>query len=98
VLAVLDAGVTVTPGWLGVLLDAPEAIPDAGITGPLTNYGPEPQLVEAALDARTDAPDSAAARLRATNAGQVVVTDELGAFCFALRRDVARATGGFDET
>ncbi len=85
-LVLVDAGVTVSDGWLDALLAGLHAQTDVGVIGPMANYAPLDQL----------------RRPGAGPPGEVAADDppdvlQLGGFCLALSRPLIDAVGGFDE-
>lgn len=98
VIVFLNNDTILSPGWLDELVE-PFGDPDVGAAGPRSNDVSGPQKI--------DDPNYAAASLasidrfasswRAAHRGQVSECPRLVGFCLAVRADVFRALGGFDE-
>lgn len=96
-LVLLNNDAVVTDGWLDQLAALAESDPRIGMTGPVSNYAPPPQLVEGADYPDLDAMHRFAARWRAGHRGKWLTAGKLSGFCLLLKRRVYEAVGGLDE-
>ncbi len=96
-LVLLNNDAVVTDGWLDQLIALAESDPRIGMTGPVSNYAPPPQLVAGADYPDLDAMHHFAARWRADHRGKWLTTGKLSGFCLLLKRRVYEAVGGLDE-
>ncbi len=96
-LVLLNNDAVVTDGWLDQLAALAGADPRIGMTGPVSNYAPPPQLVEGADYPDLDAVHRFAARWRADHRGRWLTAGKLSGFCLLMKRRVFEAVGGLDE-
>ncbi len=96
-LVLLNNDAVVTDGWLDQLAALAGSDPRIGMTGPVSNYAPPPQLVEGADYPDLDAMHRFAARWRAGHRGKWLTAGKLSGFCLLLKRRVYEAVGGLDE-
>jgi GT2 family glycosyltransferase len=96
-LVLLNNDVVVTDAWLDQLIALADSSARIGMTGPMTNYAPPPQLVADVPYADLEAMHRFAARWRAEQRGQWLTTSKLSGFCLLLKRRVLDAVGGLDE-
>jgi GT2 family glycosyltransferase/tetratricopeptide (TPR) repeat protein len=96
-LVFLNNDAVVTPGWLVEIVRwALHDWPKVGLVGPVSNYAPPPQLVEAGYRG-LDGLDAFAGRWRQQHAGQALGVERLTGFCLLVRREVLKRVGAFDE-
>jgi cephalosporin hydroxylase/GT2 family glycosyltransferase len=96
-LVLLNNDAVVTDGWLDQLVALAESDPRVGLTGPMSNYAPPPQLVEDVPYRDLDGMYDFAARWRAEHRGQWFTAGKLSGFCLLMKRRVLEAVGGLDE-
>lgn len=98
VLVILNADVFVAPGWWEPLIAAFDS-PDVAVAGPSGNQGP--QSVDIGRATPNGNPDNdwlseAAKSVREHHAGKIEDREVFG-HCYAVRKSIWRALGGFDE-
>lgn len=96
-LVLLNNDAVVTDGWLDQLVALADSAPDIGLTGPMSNYAPPPQLVADVPYRDLDGMHRFAARWRAEHLGQWFAAGKLSGFCLLVKRGVLAAVGGLDE-
>jgi glycosyltransferase involved in cell wall biosynthesis len=100
IVALLESGSRVAPGWLEQLIAALEADPAHGLAGPSTNQAWNEQGVFVHA-AGAPAEIAATARLARQRFGGAIRTLEplysLADFCYVVKREVIDAIGGADE-
>jgi GT2 family glycosyltransferase len=97
-IVLLNNDTIVTEGWLSALLDVLEAHPEAGLVGAVTNRASGPQVLPDATYRTVAEMEAFAARRAAEHEGRSVAARRIVAFCWAMRREVVDALGGFDES
>ena len=96
-IVLLNNDTVVTEGWLGGLLDTFDAHPEAGIVGPVTNRASGPQVIANVPYRTLPEMDRFARTWMDEHHGETIPARRLVAFCWAMRREVVDAIGGFDE-
>jgi glycosyltransferase involved in cell wall biosynthesis len=97
-LVLLHNDTVVTDGWLDQLAALAEADPSIGLTGPMSNSGLAPQLVDHVPYADLDQMAAFAAEWREQHRGQWSTADKLSGFCLLMKRAVFERAEGLDES
>src|SRR5262249_28313121 len=71
--------------------------PGVGLVGPMSNFGPLPQLVPGLPDRDLDEMHRFARRWRDEHRGQWFTAGKRSGFCVLMKRAVYEAVGGLDE-
>lgn len=92
----LNNDVIVSPGWLSGLINHMQDEPDAGIVGPMSNYGNGPQRDERANYSTIEDFIKYAQKISADNGGQRIEFCRISGFCMLINRAVINAVGLLD--
>ncbi|MDR3621717.1 MAG: glycosyltransferase, partial [Paludisphaera borealis] len=96
-LVLLNNDAVVTDAWLDQLVALVDSDPLIGMTGPMSNYVSEPQLVHRVPYRDLDAMHEFASRWRREHRGRWFKAPKLSGFCLLLTRRVFEAVGDLDE-
>ena len=96
-LILLANDAVVTDAWLDQLIGLAESGPRIGMTGPMSNDAPPPQLVEGVSYDSMEAMHTFALRWRDEHRGHWLTTGKLAGFCVLIKRRVFEEVGGPDE-
>jgi GT2 family glycosyltransferase len=96
-LVLLNNDAVVSHDWLDQLVALAESDPKVGLTGPMSNYAPPPQLVEQVSYADLEGMHRFAGHWREAHRGQWLTAPKLSGFCVLMKREVLGAVGGLDE-
>lgn len=93
-IVLLNNDTLVTPGWLdGMIRWSLHEWPKVGMVGPLSNYAPPPQHLEAGYQDLRDL-EPFARRRRRQYSGQALESPRLTGFCLLIRKTMLDAIGG----
>ena len=93
----LNNDAVVTDAWLDHLIALTTADPTIGLTGPMSNYAPPPQLVEEVPYRDLEEMQVFARRWRDEHGGKWFTVGKLSGFCLLMTRAVHDKVGGLDE-
>jgi GT2 family glycosyltransferase len=96
-LVLLNNDAVVTAGWLDQLTALADSEPSIGMTGPVSNYAPPPQLLSEATYSNLDQMHQFAARWRRERRGKWLKASKLSGFCLLIKRAVLDKVGMLDE-
>lgn len=96
-LVLLDSDVVVTDGWLESLVRLAESAPEVGLVGPVSNFAPPPQGLDAVPYADLEGLHPFAARRRTEHRGRWSEVGTLFGSCLLMKRRVYQDVGGVDE-
>lgn len=96
-LVLLNNDAVATDGWLNQLVVLADSDLSIGMTGPMSNYAPPPQLVPDAPYGGLEEMHHFATRWRQEHRGQWLKAGKLSGFCLLVKRQVLEQVGSLDE-